>query len=117
MSKRSLIQQKSAPNREKNMFRGIIWLKQGFRLKSSHHAIGYTTASEHVLHPLKKMRLDPKTFVLHSLRAERDTASANLGVNDKQFRKYGRWKSEKENNNYVHEGLKRKLSLCENLAF
>ena len=46
---------------------------------------------------------ETKLFGLHSLRAGGGTAAVNLRVNDRLFKKHGRWKSEK-----VKDVLKRK---------
>ena len=50
---------------------------------------------------------------MHSLRAGGATAAANLGVNDRLFKKHGRWKSEKVKNGYIHENIEAKLIVTE----
>ena len=41
------------------------------------------------------MGLDKTQFALHSLRSGETTATANFGINDRLFKKHGRWRSEK----------------------
>ena len=53
---------------------------------------------------------------MHSLRAGGATAAANLGVNDRLFKKHGRWKSEKVKNGYIHENIETKLIVTKNLG-
>ena len=53
---------------------------------------------------------------MHSLRAGGATAAANLGVNDRLFKKHGRWKSEKVKNGYIHENIEAKLIVTKDLG-
>ena len=48
-------------------------------------------------------------YGLHSLRAGGATAAANMGVNDRLFKKHGRWKSDKVKDGYIHESIETKL--------
>ena len=57
--------------------------------------LSYTTVRGCVLELLANVGLDPKKFGLHSLRSGGASAAANLGVNDRLFKKHGRWKSDK----------------------
>ena len=60
--------------------------------------------------------LTVKKFGLHSLRSGGATAAANLGVNDRLFRKHGRWKSERVKKGYVHENIPFHLQVTKNLG-
>ena len=44
------------------------------------------------------------------------SATANLGVNDRLFKKHGRRKSDKVKDSYVHEDVESKLSVSRNLG-
>ena len=43
---------------------------------------------------LNDIGLNIKDYELHSVRAVAATATANLGINDRLFKKRGRWNSE-----------------------
>ena len=60
--------------------------------------------------------LNSKSYGLHSLRAGGATAAANLGINDKLFKKHSRLKSEKVKDGYVHENLDSLLLISKNLG-
>ena len=78
--------------------------------------LSYTTVRGHVLELLANIGFDPKEFRLHILRSGGASAAANLGVNDRLFKKHGRWKSDKVKDSYVHEDIESKLSVSSNLV-
>ena len=78
--------------------------------------LSYTTVGGHVLELLANIGFDPKEFRLHILRSGGASAAANLGVNDRLFKKHGRWKSDKVKDSYVHEDIESKLSVSRNLG-
>ena len=101
---------------DKYIFRGIENTKNGQKLRKIDKPLSYTTVRGHVLDLLANIGLDPKKFGLHSLRSGGDSAAANLGVNDRLFKKHGRWKSDKVKDSYVHEDIESKLSVSRNLG-
>ena len=56
-----------------------------------------------------------KLFGLHSLRSGGATAAANAGVNDRLFKRHGRWRSDKAKDGYVKDNLEALLSVSKNL--
>ena len=78
--------------------------------------LSYTTIRGHVLELLANIGLVPKKFGLYSLRSGVASAAANLGVNDRLFKKHGRWKSDKVKDSYVHKDIESKLSVSRNLG-
>ena len=74
-------------NCQKYNFRGIITTKSHSKLRSCDKHISYTCVRENVIEGLKNIVAETKLFGLHSLRAGGATAAANLGVNDRRFRK------------------------------
>ena len=78
--------------------------------------LSYTTVRGHVLDLLANIGLNPKKFGLYSLRSGGASAAANLGINGILFKKYGRWKSNKVKDSYVHEDIEAKLSVSWNLG-
>ena len=85
-------------------------------LRKIDKSLNYTTVRGYVLDLLANIGLDPKKFGLYSLRSGGASAVANLCVNDRLFKKYGRWKSDKVKDSYVHEDIESKLSVSRNLG-
>ena len=46
-----------------------------------------------------------RLFGLHSLRSGGAIAAANPGVNDKPFKRHGRWRTDKAKDRYVKDNL------------
>ena len=103
-------------NCQKYIFRGIITTKSHSKLRSCDKHISYTFVRENVMEGLKNIGAETKLFGSHSLRAGGATAAANLGVNDRLFKKHGRWKSEKVKDGYIHESIEAKLIVTKNLG-
>ena len=101
---------------DKYIFRGIENTKNGQKLRKINKLLSYATVRGHVLDLLANIGLDPTKFGLHSLRSGGASAAANLGVNDRLFKKHGRWKSDKVKDSYVHEDIESKLSVSRNLG-
>ena len=78
--------------------------------------LSYTTVGGHVLELVANIGLDPKKFGLHGLCSGSASAAANLGVNDRLFKKHRRWKSGKVKDSYIHEDIESKLSISRNLG-
>ena len=101
---------------QKYIFRGIITTKSHSKLRSCDKHISYTCIRQNVIEGLKNTGAETKLFGLHSLRVGGATAAANLGVNDRLFKKHGRWKSEKVKDGYIHESIEAKLIVTKNLG-
>ena len=90
---------------DKYIFRGIENTKNGQKLRKINKPLSYMTVRCHVLDLLANIGFDPTKFGLHSLQSGGASAAAKLGVNDRLFKKHGRWKSDKEKDSYVHEDI------------
>ena len=90
--------------------------RNGQKLRKIDKPLSYTTVKGHVLDLLTNTGLNPKKFGLHSLGSGAASAADNLGVNDRLFKKHGRWKSDKVKDSYVHEDIESKLSVSRNLG-
>ena len=86
-------------------------IKNGQKLRKIDKPLSYTTVRDHVLNLLANIGLDRKKFGLHSLRSGGASVAANLGVNDRLFKKHGRSKSDKVKDSYFHEDIQSKLSV------
>ena len=98
---------------EEYIFRAITVFKKKnvSKLRKSNEPISYSTMREHVLKAVKDIGLDESKFGLHSLRSGGATAAANNGVEDRLFKRHGRWKSESVKNGYVKDNIHRLLSV------
>ena len=98
------------------IFRAITFCKKNncYRLRNS-GPLSYTRARDLLLSALESLGIDKSKFGLHSLPAGGATAAANAGVNDRLFKKHGRWRSENAKDGYVKEDLKSLLSVFKSL--
>ena len=78
--------------------------------------MAYTRARELLLSALESLGIDKCKFGSHSLRSGGATAADNAGVNDKLFKKHGRWRSENAKDGYVKEDLRSLLSVSKSLG-
>ena len=79
-------------------------------------SLSYTTVRESVRNLLKHVVDDVSVFGVHSLRAGGATMAANSGVQDRQFKRHGRWKSETAKDGYVKDSLDNRLAVSRNLG-
>jgi hypothetical protein len=68
------------------------------------------------LSALETLGLSKKYFGLHSLRSGGDTAAAAAKVEDKLFKKHGRWRTDKAKDGYVKENISERLSVTQNIG-
>jgi len=117
MLKSYLLQAKIANNSQEFIFRSVTFCKSTntYILRGS-SPLSYRRARELLLDALGSLGLDMSKFGLHSLRAEGATAAANAGINDRLFKKHGRWASDTAKEGYVCENINEKLSLTQNLG-
>ena len=78
--------------------------------------LSYTTAREILLSALGKLGLNKKLFDLHSLRSGGATAAATAHVEDRLFKKHGRWKTDRAKDGYIKENISERLSVTKNLG-
>ena len=97
------------------LFRGIVSTKSGERLRKD-GGLSYTRLRELLLEKVAQLGFDPALFGMHSLRAGGATAAANAGVEDRLFKRHGRWKSESAKDGYVKDSLERRLKVSKGLG-
>jgi hypothetical protein len=78
--------------------------------------LSYSRYREIFLDAIKQIGYDPKLYGLHSLRAGGATSAANAGVQDRLFKRHGRWRSETAKDGYVEDSLGSRLSVSKNLG-
>ena len=98
------------------IFRAVTRSKARCYLKRIDRPISYSTVRDRVLSAIASIGLDRKLFGIHSLRRGGATHACRTGVNDRLFKKHGRWRSENAKDGYVSEDLETKLSVTRNLG-
>lgn len=99
-----------------HMFRPLSFCKSTNTYKLRKGPLSYTTAREILLKALKDLGLDTKHFGLHSLRSGGATAAASAQIEDRLFKKHGRWKTDKAKDGYVKENITQRLLVTKNLG-
>ena len=116
MLKRYLDVAKLSTSEDMFMFRPGFRSKERCGLISKNKSLSYTRTRETLLSRLREVVTD-LNIGLHSLRAGGATAAANAGVNDRCWKKHGRWKGENSKDGYISDSLERRLSVSKSLAF
>lgn len=88
---------------------------KSYKLRS-HGGMSYTRMREIVLEAFKSVGFTKENLGLHSLRSGGATAAANAGVNDRLFKRHGRWRSETAKDGYVKDSLDSLLSVSRSLS-
>ena len=99
------------------IFRSVSFCKSSnsYKLRNTGH-ISYTRAREILLSALEDIGIDKSKFGLHSLRSGGATAAAAAGIEDRLFKKHGRWKTDKAKDGYVKENIDLRLSVTRKLG-
>ena len=100
---------------EAYLFRAISKSKYGEKLRASGR-ITYSTLRELFKRKLVELGHSPDRFGLHSLRAGGATAAANAGVQDRLFKRHGRWRSEGAKDGYVEDSTEKRLFVSQQLG-
>ncbi|XP_076113718.1 integrase/recombinase xerD homolog [Mytilus galloprovincialis] len=108
---------KISENSDEFIFRSLSYCSKSDTYKLRKNVpISYTRAREVLLNALETIGLDKKQFGLHSLRSGGATAAAAAGVEDRLFKKHGRWKSENAKDGYIKESIDNRLSVSKKLG-
>lgn len=98
------------------VFRPLCFCKSTNTYKLRSGKLSYTTAREILLSALESLGLNKKYFGLHSLRSGGATAAASAQVQDRIFKKHGRWKTDKAKDGYVKENIAERLSVTQKIG-
>ena len=96
-------------------FRSLHFVKSNASYTLRSTGISYTRTREVVLNAFSQVGYSTKLFGLHSLRSGGATAATNAGVNDRLFKRHGRWRSDKAKDGYVKDNLEALLSVSKSL--
>lgn len=79
--------------------------------------ISYTTLKKSVVNRLKCVNMNMDLNLgLHSLRAGGATQAVNAGVNDRCWKRHGRWATDSAKDRYVQDSLKNRLMVSKSLG-
>lgn len=98
------------------MFRPCFTVKGVCRLIHKNKQLSYTRCREVVISRLREVCPVQLNIGLHSLRAGGASAAARAGVNDRCWKRHGRWKSETAKDGYVEDSVQHRLSVSQSLG-
>ena len=96
------------------IFRAISKGKKSW-LRRKNKPISYTTNRQNLLKVIKAVGLIWKDYGLHSVRAGEASLAANKGIQERLFKRHGRWKSDRTKDGHVEDDLKMLLPVLKNL--
>lgn len=97
------------------LFKPIFRTRHHTGLIKKNKKLSYTRTKETVVSRLKEVR-PGLNFGLHSLRAGGATAAANNNVDDRCWKRHGRWKSDSSKDGYVKDSTQKRLSVSQSLG-
>jgi len=106
---------KISPGSDQFIFRPAYSQANTTALINKNKQISYTRARETVVSRLKEVTGEAN-IGLHSLRAGGATAAARASVNDRLWKRHGRWRSETAKDGYVEDSLEQRLSVSQALG-
>ncbi len=98
------------------VFRASSRTKTGAVLRKNDKPISYTTVRDTVLAEIEAVGEDRSNYGVHSFRRGGATQAARAGVEDRLFKKHGRWLTENAKDRYVEESVEQRLSVTQNLG-
>jgi integrase len=99
----------------KYLFRPIFRSKGTVSLVYKDRKLSYTSARECVISRLKEVSAGIN-LGLHSLRAGGATEAANSDVNERCWKRHGRWRSDSAKDGYIEDSLSKRLSVSQSLG-
>ena len=104
-------------NSDEFVFRSVSYCSSNNTYKLRKNCtLSYSRAREILLCALEDLGYDKKLFGLHSLRSGGASAAAAAGIEDRLFKKHGRWKSENAKDGNVKEDVNQRLSVSKSLG-
>ena len=97
------------------LFRSMWKTKSKSSLRNKAKKLSYTRVKEVLLARLKEFVPAGLNLGLHSLRASGVTAAANAGVNERCFKRHGRWRSDAVNR-YIQDSVQNRLEVSRKLG-
>ena len=97
------------------LFRSIFRSKKRCSLIYKNKPLSYTRARECIVSRLKEVCSD-MNIGLHSLRAGGATVAANSDVNERCWKRHGRWKTDSAKDGYVADSINHRLEVTNKLG-
>ena len=97
------------------IFRPIFRSKGTCKLIYKNKKLSYTAARESIVSRLRFVSKGLK-LGLHSMRSGGATAAANSDINDRVWKRHGRWKSDSSKDGYVVDSVDKRLQVSKNLG-
>ena len=97
------------------IFRPIFRSKGTCKLIYKNKKLSYTAARESIVSRLRFVSKGLK-LGLHSMRSGGATAAANSDINDRVWKRHGRWKSDSSKDGYVVDSVDKRLLVSKNLG-
>lgn len=106
------------PTSNEYIFRSLSFFKSrnSYQLRNADFPLSYSRVREIVLEAFESVGLKRTEYGLHSLRAGGASAAANANINDRLFKRHGRWKSEKAKDGYIKDNVESLLSVSKALG-
>ena len=97
------------------IFRPIFRSKGTCKLIYKNKKLSYTAARESIVSRLRFVSKGLK-LGLHSMRSGGATAAANSDINDRVWKRHGRWKSDSSKDGYVVDSVDKRLQVSKNFG-
>jgi hypothetical protein len=97
------------------LFKPLFKSKDGTKLISKNKKLSYTRTRECLVSKLKTV-MGNVNIGLHSLRSGGATTAANSNINDRIWKKHGRWISDSSKDGYVKDSFENRISVSKNLG-
>lgn len=97
------------------LFKAVFKTRHNAGLRKQNKKLSYSRTKEVLLGRLREVAPKGLNLGLHSLRAGGATAAANANVNDRCWRRHGRWKSDVAHR-YVKDSIDSRLSVSKSLG-
>ncbi|KAK3085977.1 hypothetical protein FSP39_011534 [Pinctada imbricata] len=97
------------------LFKPMFGGKGGPKLIYQNKKLSYTRTKECIIGRLNEV-VTGKNFGLHSLRAGGATAASSGDVNERCWKRHGRWRSDSAKDGYVVDSISKRLSVSQKLG-
>ena len=114
MVNRYMLKAGISKDRESLLFRSIYRYRGKLCIKNQ--KLSYGRIREIIKEKMEQIVPDITKYSLHSLRSGGATAAANAGVQDRMFKRHGRWISERAKDGYVKDNIGERLSVSLSLG-
>ena len=100
------------------IFCGFTYFKSKncYQPRKANKPLSYSTVRTTLLSVIKSIGLDLAEFGTHSLRAGGATTAANNGVEDRLFKRHGRWSSESAKDGYIKDTTAKRFKVSASLG-